>query len=972
MGLTPDQRPWLMAQDKKQVVLFDRTTNKTVGYSLDAGFVKNIDHFFIDEQDVIWCAENTLLRSYDLKTGLRKDYPFPSRLVVPNGRSRVLCIIQDRFGRLWVGGGPGLLRFDKQTATFHDTGVQAVLGSLLEDSKGNIWGGDDNQVWLIRNGTEQAEKILLNQTVSPENAGYAFVWRIAEDPAGRIWLATLQGIRLYDPGTRRFDLYRDDVNRLPLSGDDIQSDPDGYLWISNGNRLLRFHPDKKTLQSYGYKDGLPKNALLLLNATMKDRTGTLFFNTTREMFSVNTHQVSTNDKQAPLVISSLRLFNKVVRANDETGILTQDVSRVKEIVFRHDQNIFSLDFALLSFARSHQNKYRYRLDGFDKEWNDAPVPSATYMNLPPGTYTFLVEAANGDGYRNPKPLQLKITVRPPWWKTWYAYLSYLLLTALIVYTVTRFFWLRSSFRRENALNQAKLDFFTNVSHEIRTHLSLISGPLERVYEQFKTGKNIENNLNYARNNSDRLMLLVNELLDFRKIQSGNVRLQVQAYDVVKIIKSVLSAFEHLAKEKDIETVLVCPETEVRLWFDVAQMQKVFYNLLSNAYKFTPDGGKVRVCITETPDEVHISVEDNGKGIAKEYLAQLFTYYYQADSEKPGYGIGLALSKKIVEQHRGRLTAESRPASGPEPGSTVLAVHLRQNKRHFSPDEIKSEDTGEIVPVFTETAGVTANGTAERPQTGNTILVIEDNDELRAFIRELLGGKFNTLEASNGLQGLELAREHIPDLVLCDVMMPGMNGLEVCSELKNTTATAHIPVVLLTARTQNEQIIEGLASGADDYLTKPFDPRILELKIDNAIRVRDNLMERYRRSLFQEQDSGDSLARDLNEAFIARLKTLVAENISDPDFGVNELAREMAMSVSALYRKLRSLTGMTVNDFVKSIRFNEARKLLESGVYLVSEVATMIGFEDNRYFSREFKKIFGKNPNEIRNPVSGAE
>ena len=295
----------------------------------------------------------------------------------------------------------------------------------------------------------------------------------------------------------------------------------------------------------------------------------------------------------------------------------------------------------------------------------------------------------------------------------------------------------------------------------------------------------------------------------------------------------------------------------------------------------------------------------------------------------------------------------------------MTIRMLRTNQHFAPDQIAAGNGDYVTSMFGETIAMPINGNTPYTKQNNTILIVEDNDELRAFIIELFEGEFNTLEAENGLRGLELANEHIPDLILCDVMMPGINGLEVCKRLKNAVATAHIPVILLTARTQNEQIIEGLSSGADDYLIKPFDPRILALKINNLISLREELKQRYRQSLLVGQQEPGSIAQDMNDAFIAKLSALTIEHISDPNFGVNELAIQVGMSVSALYRKLRSLTGMTINEFVKTIRLNEARKLLESGVYNVGEVATSIGFEDARYFSKEFKKVFGKNPAEMK-------
>nr|WP_295923998.1 two-component regulator propeller domain-containing protein [uncultured Dyadobacter sp.] len=964
IGLTPDKKPWLMAHDKSQIRSFDLTTNTLSEHDLDMSFAQNRTYFFVDESDQIWCGGNWVLWSYDFKKGVRKQYAFPEPKDTPYGRGGIKSIFQDKQRQLWVCGSFGVFYLDKKNGTIHGTGIDSSVWNVFEDSKGNIWCGGKNEVWLFPGGLGKPERIVLYKTLSSDMAASVDVWRITEDNVGRIWLATARALQLYDPTSHQFKDYPNGKDKLPRRIFDILPDRNGYLWLSSGKALLRYHPDRGTLQSYSSLDGLPKKATISPSKAQA-ANGILLFNTNQEMFSIDPIDISTRQKEATMTLSSLKLFNKEVLPDDGTGILHHSIAGMKELVFRHDQNIFTIEFALLSYARSHENHYQYKMTGFDKDWNETSLPTATYMNLPPGDYTFQVRAANGDGVWMREMLQVDITILPPWWKTWYAYLFYIVVFAAAVYAITRFFWLRTSFRKENALNKVKLDFFTNVSHEIRTHLSLISGPLEKVYEQFKEGKNIESNLNYARNNSDRLLLLVNELLDFRKVQSGGLRLQVREHDVIKTVKSVTAAFEHVSREKSIDTLVLCPETPVMLWLDIAQMQKVFYNLLSNAYKFTPEGGRITVRIAETAHEVQIAVEDTGKGMSEAHLQKLFTYYYQADSDKPGYGIGLALSKSIVEQHHGQLAVESRETSESAQGGTVLTIRMLRENRHFSLDEMAAKNNELVGSMLAETIATPANERIIPSGQRNTILIIEDNDQLRVFIRELFEGDYQTLEAENGLRGLDLANEHVPDIILSDVMMPEMNGLEVCNRLKNNETTSHIPVVLLTARTQNEQIIEGLSTGADDYLAKPFDPRILELKINNLIRVRDEMKARYRQSVVVEETTGLSIARDVNEAFIGKLRALVMENISDSNFGVNELAFEVGMSVSALYRKMRSLTDLTINEFVKTIRMNEAQKLLESGAYQVSEVSTIVGFEDSKYFSREFRNFFGLNPKDVK-------
>ena len=962
MGNSRDGKLWVIGKDQKKLLLFDPSGMQTRSFDLKLRPSSDYYHFYIDGNNTLWAAGNTVLTSFNLNSGAYHHYPtvaVGSDKAVDDGR--VHEILEDSRNRFWLIGTFGALLFDKHTGRFKKYKSVTYSHSILEDSKQNIWIGGGDEAFVLRHGAVDFKELTTDKSRGAGN--FAAVWRMAEDGAGRIWAVTRQGLQSFDHASGKFLL----DPKITLSKiEDIQIDKEGYFWLATEAELTRYNPEKRTQQTYGYQDGLPFNGISRPASSVKSASGMLYFTTNKGIFQFSPNQVTARSGTSQLVLTQLKLLDREVRAGDDTGLLARNLDQTRELTLHHDQNIFSISFSLLSFPRSERNRYAYKLVGFDNTWTYTGSQSANYMNLPPGDYVFTVRAANGDGYWNRDPLRLKISILPPWWKTWYAYLAYILLTAATVYAVTRFFWLRSSFRRESALNQVKLDFFTNVSHEIRTHLSLISAPMQKAFQHAHDGKSVEHYLGYAKNSSARLMLLVNELLDFRNNKSGGVRLQVQEYDVVKILKNVIAAFEHVSKEKDIDTLLVQPDTPVLLWLDIAQMQKVFYNLLSNAYKFAPEGGSVAVRVVEASNEVSITVQDNGKGIPAEHLRKLFTYYYQADSEKPGYGIGLALSKSIVEQHHGYLTAESRAETETMAGSTMLTIRMLRENRHFSPEQIAPKNGDYIGSTLLETAATLPaahNGISAKKD--NTILIIEDNDQLRVFIRELFESEFNTLEAENGLRGLQLANEHLPDIVLSDIMMPDMNGLQLCSQLKENITTSHIPVVLLTARAQNQQIIEGLASGADDYLVKPFDPRILELKVRNLVRLRDDLKDRYRRSLLTDQQESRNIAQDKNQEFILKLSSLVKEHISDRDFGVNELATQIGMSVSSLYRKLRSLTGLTINDFVKTVRFNEAKKLLDSGVYNVSEVSMMIGFDDSKYFSTEFKKIFGKTPTETK-------
>ncbi|WP_342084369.1 two-component regulator propeller domain-containing protein [Dyadobacter sp. OTU695] len=969
LGIFKNEEIWGVNHDRSAITFLDQATESYSSTKLRLPFAVTYNTFHVDDSKVLWCGGNSVLSRYDLKTHERIDYQIPSARPGEFSIGLVSSLHQDYKGRLWVGGVFGLSLFNRQKGAFEehfigqDAGGQTVsnrnIRCIAEDSKHNLWFGGGGEVFLLRAGAARFERIQLKGTLEDGST----VWRITEDNSGRIWFAmAMSGLYVYDPKTGRIVKASSPVENVL----DVQTDAAGFLWINNAARLVRYHPDRHTVQYYDAQDGLPNQAVLRAATSIRDSKGVLFFSTNKEVFSFDPGKVSLNRSPSRIVITAVKVFSREITALNDQGILSKGEDRYQNLVFEYDQNVFSLDFALLSYFRSDRNRYAYKLEGFDKQWNLADYPSATYTNLSPGTYTFLVKAADGDGFWSNKPLRVRITVLPPWWQTWYAYLAYVLISTGVLYGIGRFFWLRTLFKKENELYQAKLDFFTNISHEIRTHLTLISSPLEKALRSLRVDSVIRGFLDTAKNNSDRLMTLVEELLDFRKIQTGSARFSFAEQDLVHNLRHVLAAFEHVMSEKQINMQLNFPASPVLVWIDAFQMQKVFYNLLSNAVKYTPEGGTVTISVSQDEDRVTVSFADNGPGIAAEFLPQLFTNFFQVyengAQSNTGYGIGLALAKGIVDRHSGALSVTSRKASGLNTGETIFTMILPKGRKHL-PSEVLA-DAAPIEPALAAIPQITVEGADVHGEGQHPVLLlIEDNDELRAFERETLRGQYQILEADNGQDGLAIAREYLPDLIVCDVMLPGLNGLEVCRKLKSDILTSHIPVIHLSAKATAPQILEGLQAGADDYLIKPFNLNVFETKIRNLISAKQVLRHWYSQSVLMEPDH--VFVRNFDGEFVIRLKNLILENISDPDFGVKEMAFEIGTSVAVLYRKLRDLTGLTVNDFVKKIRMARALQLLESGQYNVSEVATIVGYESSKYFGREFKKVYGKTPNEVR-------
>ncbi|HEX6428086.1 MAG TPA: ATP-binding protein, partial [Niastella sp.] len=603
---------------------------------------------------------------------------------------------------------------------------------------------------------------------------------------------------------------------------------------------------------------------------------------------------------------------------------------------------------------------------------------------PPGAYTFAVKGANNDGIWS-APATLKITVSPPFWKTWWAYSVYGLLFITLAFFIVRFFFLRALLRRNQELTRLKLNFFTNISHEIRTHLSLITGPAEKLMHSGTNDQYDRQLLRTIRSNSESLLQLVNELMDFRKAETGHLPLQVYHWNIVPFAESVFDAFHDISVSRNIRADFISSSPDIEVWFDKEQLEKVLFNLLSNAFKFTPDGGYISVDIEEKDTTIAIRVTDNGRGIAKENIERLFDNYFQGDDygkQNTGYGIGLALSKSIVEIHKGTLAVSSEN-TGDGQYTTCFTITLLTGKAHFAEVQIAPLAPSAAVLQRTEMVqteqAVPASVKNTQDGTKSTVLLIEDNAGIRTFIKNALQPQYHILESSNGLEGLHAAMEAMPDLVISDVMMPEMDGLTFCNRMKNDVRTSHIPVILLTAKTEIQHQVNGLQTGAEVYLTKPFSIQVLELQIRNLLASRERLWQQFRQQMDivpadQAAENGTAATENLSiapvtlhpldEAFLKSITQMVEDNMGNAEFGIALLAKKSAMSQPVLFKKLKAITGMSANDFVKSLRLKRATQLLQENRYTVYEIAYMVGYENSKYFSKEFKKQFGKTPSEF--------
>ncbi|WP_025145860.1 hybrid sensor histidine kinase/response regulator transcription factor [Pedobacter jeongneungensis] len=970
---------------------FDREADVVTTYQNKAGDPTSLGSdlikvVYIDKSGNIWAGTHGGgLNVFNPKTHNFKRYLYNENDPVTLG-SEVLDILEDSRNNFWVGTQNGLLVFRRNNSALEmaDNPVINKIGKqsvkiLLEDKEKNIWMGTSNGLFLLDHTHNDLKQFTTHSGLKSNDINCIF-----QDTRGRIWVGLYYGgLAAYNNNQQRFVSYSE---KQGLANNNVQSileDANHNLWMGTGNGLSKFNIASQAFKNYYKSDGLLGNTFNI-NSCYKTFEGEMLFGGYNGLSSFYPSKIEDNNIAPPVVITELKLFNQPVRINQPYGLLKKDISLTPKIIFTHSQNVFTIDFAVLNYIKSEKNKYAYKLEGFNNDWVYTDIPSAPYTKLSAGNYIFLAKGANNDGIWGQAAI-LHIQVLPPIWETIWAYCLYVLLIGGLVFLIARFFILRSLLQRDKELTQLKLNFFTNISHEIRTHLSLILGPLEKLVLFGKDDAENTRQLQIVKKSSDSLLQLVNEQMDFRKAESGNLKLHVSEYNIVNILQEILASFYENSISGNITIDLISSSDDTKVYFDKEQLEKVFYNLIYNAFKFTNYGGHIGIFIKENKNEVTITIADNGKGIAPENLKNLFENYFQENDhgkQNTGYGIGLALAKSIVELHQGSIVVESKLSPGGN--NTAFTISLRKGADHFNPADLirsKEDDQSEAVNFAINTDSTITYAQVENKSIGNKkylVLLVEDNPDMRLFISDFLKNHYEVIIADNGLNGWELAKEHIPDILISDVMMHEMDGFTLCNKLKTDESTNHIPVILLTAKASDSSRVEGLKMGADVYLSKPFSIEILLLQVNNLLTSSERIRQSFNRLLKSVPKSEDiisvqyenndqkikKLVDSIDNEFLNKVISIIDRDIDNLEFGVPELTKALAMSKPILYKKLNALTGMSVNDFIKSVRMNKATILLQSKRYTINEIAYMVGFSDRKYFSKEFKKQYGQTPSEF--------
>lgn len=965
------------------LIYYDRAANSFKQFLHqpgDPGSLSNnvIVSLFYDRDDKLWIGTYFGgLNCYDGKKFTRY-WSYPGGL----GDNSIWEIFEDSKRNLWIGTlSNGVDRYDKERKKFthfrngDGTLHASYIPAFMEDRAGNLWIGTGYGIDVHEKSGKYT--FYINQYNNPETLSNNMVMSIIEDGFGKIWIGTKEGLNLFEPRTRTFRSFSMREGLPHNTVLTIVEDLNKNLWIGTPNGISNLvlerdaqgEPVSFEFRNYDQSDGL-QGRQFNENAAMRTRRGELVFGGSGGFNLFRPEDIVLNTNRARVILTDFQIFNRSVAVGEEIDgrvVLEKSIAETTNLVLKHSDNVFSIEFAALSFLNPEKTRYKYMLEGFSKDWLETNESQrrVTYTNLDPGKYAFKVFASNNDGVWSEVPTRLAITVLPPFWKTRTAFVLYviavllaLLLSRKLIQERERMKYRirqeRQDARQLHELDMMKLKFFTNVSHEFRTPLTLILTPLEKILRQ-TADPDQKKQFQMIHRNARRLLNLVNQLLDFRKMEVQEVKLNPSEGDIIAFIRESIFSFSDLSEKKNIALTFHGQVDSIQTVFDRDKLEKILFNLLSNAFKFTPDNGSVEVSVdAETGEasirQLRIRVKDTGIGIPADMLGKVFERFFQ--SELPGSmvnqgsGIGLSITREFVRAHGGSISVESELNQGTcftvkLPVQEIAAAHAKtmQNQPEETPEaevEIAEEPTIDGV---------------RKP----VILLVEDNEDFRFYLKDNLKFQYKIIEATHGALGFLKAKEHIPDLVVSDVMMPEMSGIELCKKIKTEKTTSHIPVILLTARAAEEQKLEGFDSGADDYITKPFSFEILQSRIKNLIHQRERFQKDLRKQI--EIRASDLHITSLDEKLIQNAIRVVELSLSDSDFSVEDLSRELAMSRVHLYKKLQALTGKSPLEFIRTIRLQHAAQLLAKSQLSVSEVAYKVGFNNPKYFARYFREEY---------------
>ncbi len=914
---------------------------------------------------------------YDKKTGRFINYPCLNRVAWTNDFN-VWTLYEDKEHTLWAGTVTGsLFRLNRQANRFEvfDTKLGDIL-SLTEDRQGNLWGGNFESLIKIDRVNKRHEYFAAENPVRI----------IHEDRNGQLWVGTEgSGLLLFDKAAGRFRAFTEEDGLANNSVLNMLEDHSGHLWLSTFNGLSRMNLESHQFKNFFQSDGLQSNQFIY-NAAYTTSNGQFFFGGLKGMNFFYPDSVALGYRPLQVLITDLRIDNVPV-AQDNTFTRGQVLYTLDALRLPYNKAVLSIDFAAPEFNNPDQVSYAYYLEGWDKGWNySGRIRTANYSRLNEGHYKLRIRSTDGGGGWSREERVISIVVLPPWYRSWWAWLLYAGMATGMIGIYIRYKNKQSQLayevklahlnaERESEINRRKLDFFTNIAHEFRTPVTLIINPIRDFLFKPDAGPGpAEMKMVYR--NSKRLLSLVDQLLLFKKAESGVDDLRVVKLNLTHVCREVFLCFTQQAKSQQINYQFESTADQIEVYADREKIEIAIFNLISNALKFTPAGGAIWMRLAEEEGSIELSVEDTGCGIPDEVGASIFERFYQSkhnSSLKAGFGIGLFLAKSFVEAHKGRLDYTTTPEEG-----TTFFISLLKGQAHFGSrqmDGVAVQKSNMLEELNAQEAIPLPEAPANDPlpqrdtsmdtliTSGHTMLLVDDNDGIREYLRQVFKDNFTLFEAGNGREGLALAKQHMPDIIISDIVMNEMTGIEFCTAIKEDLALSHIQVILLTGSSSAEIKLKGVECGADDYITKPFERELLLARVTSLLKGRNSLQKYFYNEITLRKN--DLIISEDYKVFLEKCIETVEAHIDRDDFSIKLFAKEMGMSHSNLYKRVKQVSGQSINSFIRFIRLRKAAELLISSDCNVNEAAFQVGIADSKYFRIQFAKLFGMNPSEYK-------
>ena len=977
-------------------------------FNTDNGLSSNaVISLNIDKQNNLWIGiDDEGIDMMEISTGRFFHFPedFSNADNIVFGSVYSICI--DVYGTIWLGtSGYGVISFDisrnkdgsyavnnfnQLNSKSGEHGIRSdIVYSIVEERPNVLWIGTRGGGLYRLNTLNYSVDTYVKAENNDNGLSNNDILSLCMGKNSQLWIGTSGGLNLMNLTYKPYRFLNfTEYNGLPNNTiHSILEDKQGNIWLSSNSGLSKFVFSEGSFINFNKSDGIQSNEYVDGAAYNDTVNNLLYFGGVEGLDWFDPELIKPSDNFPPIVFNEFQLYNNPVLPGDSTLILSRKLDETTKLELKYNQNFFSISFTTLNYFNSQKCEFEYYLEGFDHNWNNIHTErTASFTNVPPGTYRFKVRATNEDGIFGSQIREIPIIIHPPIWNTILAYFIYAILLGLLGFAIFKFYKARAKEKRQieiekinrqkkDEINQYKLQFFTNIAHEFRTPLTLILAPAVTLMNNFEKDKRMGVYVRSIYQNANRLQRLIQELIEFRKVETGHMKLAVQKYELVSFVSELVKAFEQFAQQSEVSLSFIHSEPEIESWLDIKMLEKILLNLISNAIKYTPKGGSVEVELKLLEKKIVFEVRDNGIGIPENIREKIFDRFFHLTNTIPrehlsneGTGVGLSLTKSLIELHKGTIMVENA-----EGGGSIFKVFLPSGKEEYEKDiindslELKSDRIiQKVSEEFQMLQDYSFDASVEKVKNEKkkyTILIVDDNPKVCNLISGLLVEKYNIYCAHNGDEALSILEVELIDLVISDVIMPNMNGLELCSSIKSDINTSHIPVILLTAKSELEQRIEGIEAGADSYIPKPFHPRHLAVRIEKLLEASEFFKQRFKD---YDPEPKTELLKGLSSKdrkFITNISEYIEKHLEDPLLNADNLASYQTMSKTQLYRKIKVLTDLTPHGLIKHIRLKKAATILKQGNKTVSEVFYETGFNNRTYFYRSFKEAYGYTPGE---------